>query len=215
MIEYWYTFKHRIFPKWVARAGKSILQMIARTCKFEMAGQDEFCRLAASQSVILSLWHNRLPFIAPILERAAPQFNYAAVISDSRDGEIIASIARSYPQATTLRMPKRSLAFALKKVIEHLREHQEIVVITPDGPRGPRYKVKPGIILAAMETRTPIVGLTWEADRCWRLKTWDAMMIPKPFSTIKVTFLSPIVLDKEGITQESAIDTLNNHFAAD
>ena len=63
-------------------------------------------------------------------------------------------------------------------------------------PRGPKYRVKPGIVFAARESAAPIVPFSWSASKAWRLNSWDQMLIPKPFSTIKVVFGSPIVFEK-------------------
>ncbi|MBA3236864.1 MAG: hypothetical protein H0T62_00750, partial [Parachlamydiaceae bacterium] len=72
-----------------------------------------------------------------------------------------------------------------------------------DGPKGPCYKVKPGILYAAKESGAPIIAFSWEADRFWEFKTWDKFRLPKPFSTIKVTLSSPLQID-DGMDRDSA-----------
>lgn len=68
------------------------------------------------------------------------------------------------------------------------------MAIVPDGPRGPCYRFQPGAIRLAMETGTPIVPVTWRAARCWRLKSWDRFMIPKPFSRVEAKLGVPVFL---------------------
>src|SRR5262249_41681403 len=68
----------------------------------------------------------------------------------------------------------------------------DVIIITPDGPRGPRYIAKPGIAAAACETGAHVVPFSWTATRFWQLGTWDKMLLPKPFSTLLVTFGDPI-----------------------
>ena len=68
------------------------------------------------------------------------------------------------------------------------------VVITPDGPRGPRHGMNIGLAWLARETGLPIVCLGVGCDRGWRLKSWDRFLVPKPFARIAVTYGAPIVV---------------------
>ena len=61
------------------------------------------------------------------------------------------------------------------------------MVLTPDGPRGPRYRLAPGVIKAAQVSRSPIGPLHMQFSRAIRLKTWDRFVIPLPFSRITIT----------------------------
>jgi lysophospholipid acyltransferase (LPLAT)-like uncharacterized protein len=80
------------------------------------------------------------------------------------------------------------------------------VVITPDGPRGPVYKLQPGIIKVAQMTGAPIVPVHTQCSAYWELRSWDGFRIPKPFSTITATFESsftiPRLISKEAFEQE-------------
>ena len=72
----------------------------------------------------------------------------------------------------------------------------KVILITPDGPRGPRYWVKPGVAYAAKTTSSHIVPFTWSASHYWQLNTWDRMLIPKPFSKIIIN-ISPAMAIKD------------------
>ena len=63
------------------------------------------------------------------------------------------------------------------------------VAITPDGPRGPLYHLNPGVITLAQKTGALIMPIRVHYSRCWRLKTWDAFEIPKPFATVTIVLL--------------------------
>jgi hypothetical protein len=67
-------------------------------------------------------------------------------------------------------------------------------LLTPDGPRGPRYQLQPGILKLAEATGAPIVPIHVRFHSAWRLKTWDRFVIPKPFSRVEVTFAEPITM---------------------
>lgn len=151
------------------------------------------------------LWHNRLLIISEILNKHAPQFIYRAVISNSRDGELLAILANSYSAGRTLRVPHNARYQALQQMISHLKSHNDILIITPDGPRGPRYKVKPGIAIAAHESQADVIPLSWTANRYWQLNTWDQMMIPKPFSHIEVKFDQALKCDTNESKTESIL----------
>lgn len=189
----WMQFKRRILPYAAAYTAKGLIRALLFTCKIKVQGIDDLIKTAQSGPCILALWHNRLIIISEILNKHAPQFIYTAFISKSRDGDALAKFAESYKAGRALRVAHNGRHFALGNMITKLKENnRNIMMITPDGPRGPRYTVKPGIILAAKESQAKIIPFTWESDKFWQLKTWDQMRIPKPFSTIHVTFGSPI-----------------------
>lgn len=141
---------------------------------------------------ILMLWHNRLVLAPFALYKFAGEFIYAAVISKSRDGELLDAVMRSYKHGRTIRVAHSARHKALLEVIRHLQDTRDVVIITPDGPKGPCYQMKPGTALAAIETGAAVIPMTWEASSYWKLNTWDGLRIPKPFSKIKVVFGEPI-----------------------
>ena len=65
------------------------------------------------------------------------------------------------------------------------------VVITPDGPRGPAYELGQGIIFLAQQSGAEVVPINMEYSSCWRVKSWDRFILPRPFSTVRVIFGSP------------------------
>lgn len=175
---------------------KGLLRLLVLSCRFEIKGLEAFKEFAAKNPCILILWHNRLVILPEFLNRYASEFCYRAVISKSRDAELLALLANSYKQGRTLRVPHNARYIALKEMIARLKTEKEVLVITPDGPRGPRYEVKPGTVIAARAASAWVIPLSWRANRVWELKTWDRLMIPKPFSTIKIQFGSHIVVEE-------------------
>lgn len=151
------------------------------------------------------LWHNRLTAVAQVLETYAEQFTYVAFVSKSRDGEIVAAFTESYEAGRTIRVPHNRRDGALKAMVNHLKNTGDIIMITPDGPKGPPNEVKPGVLFAALETGAPIIPFSWTASRFWKMPTWDGLLLPKPFSTIHVNFGAPIQVD-----EETHIDTLKS-----
>ena len=81
-------------------------------------------------------------------------------------------------------------------------EGGEDVAVTPDGPRGPCYRLGPGVVFLARQTGAAILPIHVEYSRAIRLKSWDRFMIPWPFSTARVVFDQPITISAEGDLEE-------------
>jgi len=97
---------------------------------------------------------------------------------------------------------------AIRSALRLLAQKKSIA-ITPDGPRGPRYKMKSGALWFAASSRSPIIPLHIESTRQWVFNSWDKHTFPKPFSTIHVRIGDPILLQREDL--ESDIDKVTNH----
>lgn len=205
----WKKMTFKVLPFLIATIGQGLIRLLLWTCRWQVEGLERFKQVAAQQKCIVMLWHNRLALAPSILYRFAPQFIYAALVSKSRDGELISAVIHSYSTGRTIRVSHQGRHHALIGLIRHLETHREVVIITPDGPRGPCYQMKPGIALAALETSAHVVALDWTASKQWELNTWDRLRLPKPFSTIRVSFKDPIVFDgNQTISVEQAQDRL-------
>ena len=71
-------------------------------------------------------------------------------------------------------------------------ERRHLLAITPDGPRGPAERVKPGLVFLASRTGFPIVPVASAARPAWRLRSWDGFRVPKPFARVLVAYGTPI-----------------------
>lgn len=180
----------------MTRIGQAGIRVLMWTCKVKIEGLEHFLNAAEKGACIVTLWHDRLILVGPIAWKCAPHLAYAAFVSASRDGKIINEICASYPHCRVIRVPHNGRHHALREMIHQLRKKKEVVLITPDGPRGPRHEVKPGLALAARTTQAPIISFTWSASRFWQLKSWDKLLIPQPFSKVVVRFGPPMELQK-------------------
>lgn len=178
---------------------RMVIRLLVLSCRFEVKGKEHF---AASGRLIVMLWHSRLVLIGPSLLKVAPHQTYSAFISNSKDGDLIAAYTESYSIGRTIRVPHNAKDAALKSLMNRIKCSKDIAIITPDGPRGPAYKMKPGIALAAKETGAKIIPFSWEASSFWELNTWDNLRIPKPFSKITARFGEPILLSQESALEE-------------
>lgn len=187
MKQAYYFIIQKIIPRMIARVVKGAAGLLSLTCRFELKGFDRFAKEAKGRPAILALWHCRLPLAPVILVRYTP-FNYAALISKSKDGEIISAVINAYGvRGVSIRIAHSSKSAGLIGAIDRAKTGDRIIVVTPDGPRGPAKEAKGGIVTLAKKAEALIFPLGWSCESCWKLKTWDQMCIPKPFSKVTVS----------------------------
>lgn len=181
----------------IAYGIQSLLKMLLLTCRFRIKGEEHLVKASSQGPCMIALWHNRLALIGPALIKLKLPFIFTAFVSNSRDGDILAAYTESYPNGRTIRVPHNAKEAALKSMIYRLRSRREILLITPDGPRGPIYIPKPGIVLAAQEAHATIIPFNWTASSYWEFSSWDRFRLPKPFSTIDATFGLPVTVEEQ------------------
>ena len=165
-----------------------------------------------SRPVIFALWHNRIFTMPPIWQRTGGKYRSVVVLtSASKDGTTLATAMEMFGVGAIRGSSSRRAISALIGMKKALREGYDVCV-TPDGPKGPRYAVQPGLIKIAQATNTEIIPTHIKYGSAWRLKSWDRFVLPKPFSRVLVTFDKPHKVTK-GISEadfESARLTLEN-----
>ncbi|MEO1497753.1 MAG: lysophospholipid acyltransferase family protein [Planctomycetota bacterium] len=129
---------------------------------------------------IYLVWHESM--LAPIYLRAGCRV--AILVSKHRDADLLESIARHSGYECVRGSTARGGAAALKQLVARGQTHN--LVITPDGPRGPRRHLAPGPVFLASKLGIPIVPMGFAYDRKHRLNSWDRFAIPRPFSTARV-----------------------------
>jgi lysophospholipid acyltransferase (LPLAT)-like uncharacterized protein len=142
--------------------------------------------------VIYILWHNRFFSVPPAWNTICRAHRKAVTLtSASHDGDMVARAMAVFGLGAVRGSTSRRGVAALVGLKRALQEGMD-VCLTPDGPRGPRYKIQPGAIKLAESSGAPIVPVHVRFSSAWRLKTWDRFVIPKPFSRVEVTFAEPI-----------------------
>ncbi len=136
---------------------------------------------------IYCFWHSRLLALTYIFRNTGK----TAVVSKSKDGRMAAGAARRWGHAIIFGSSSRGGSSAMRESVR-LLERKQCLVITPDGPRGPRERVKAGVAQIAIATGAPVVPVDFSVNRCWRLRSWDRFIIPKPFARITVTLGEPL-----------------------
>jgi lysophospholipid acyltransferase (LPLAT)-like uncharacterized protein len=139
---------------------------------------------------IAAFWHGRLLY--PLhLVRAYRVRRVTVLVSRSRDGEWMSQVAQHFGVVPTRGSSHRGGAQGLLEMVRRVQEGY-IACVTPDGPRGPRYRVQSGVVTLAHKTGVLIVPMTYNAK--WRkvMRSWDGFVLPMPFSRIVVIYGEPI-----------------------
>jgi len=177
----------RSYPWWFGPAsvlGAGLLVLLAKTWRLEWIGAAEReARRQAGERWIFALWHARLLALT-ITHRHR---DVGVLISQHRDGELIARIAERLGYATGRGSSTRGGEEGARDMLR-LAEEGRVLAITPDGPRGPAERVKPGLIYLASRTGLPIVPVAASARNEWRMKSWDGFRVPKPFAKVLVAY---------------------------
>ena len=142
--------------------------------------------------VIYAFWH-RAVFAAAWLWRRT---GIAVIVSRSFDGEYIAQTIEKLGFGVVRGSSSRGGATALLGLKSQL-ESGASVAFTIDGPRGPKYVAKPGPVLLSRASARPMAAFYVALSDAWVLKTWDALMIPKPFSKALVRFSAKMRVPRE------------------
>jgi lysophospholipid acyltransferase (LPLAT)-like uncharacterized protein len=165
-----------------------MVRLIVATLRFHVRDDAGVIGGPATPRLIWAFWHKSLFVIPHLLNHYLSHRPGAALTSASRDGEILAAFLERFNVRPIRGSSSRQGAAALLEM-KRLIEQGFDVGITPDGPRGPRYHLNPGVITLAQKTGALIMPIRVRYSRCWRLKTWDAFEIPKPFATVTIALL--------------------------
>jgi len=148
-----------------------------------------------NKPVIFAFWHNRL-FLMPYLFQKywqPRQRRTAALVSASKDGEKLARVLARFNLICVRGSTSRRGREALRELARAVENGYD-VGITPDGPRGPRYRVQIGAVSLAQLTGATIVPVSYALSRKITLNSWDAFMIPLPFAQCSVRLGAPITV---------------------
>ncbi len=185
-------------PWWVGFAARALiwlLNLLMATVRVRVgAGVEHWQRLRESERpVVFAFWHNRLVVCGELIQRRLIRGGrpVALLTSLSRDGELAARMARMRGYQTIRGSTSRGGLGSLLRMHRAIRAGSSAAT-APDGPRGPACVVQPGAVMLAKLAGAPIVPLAYAASRSWRVRSWDRLVVPKPFSRAVVTVGAPI-----------------------
>jgi lysophospholipid acyltransferase (LPLAT)-like uncharacterized protein len=152
--------------------------------------------LEGGEPFIACFWHSRI-LIMRAAWRGRPQ-DCHLLISGHTDGAIIARSVSHLGFPTIVGSSRKRGSQALREIERRIREGTHCVGITPDGPRGPRMRVKPGAVKAAQITGAPIVPISGSARRALFMPSWDRFCVALPFTRGSVLWGEPVTVPRRG-----------------
>lgn len=177
-------FKARLFGRLLA----SVIGGLGRCCRISIDDRCGMLDAPPDEPLLWAFWHNRILIVPTVWRKYLPKRSGAVLTSASKDGAILAETLRCFGAASVRGSSSRRGAAASREMIEWVDAGYDLA-ITPDGPRGPRYRLAPGIVKLASKTGARILPVRVDYENAWRLKSWDQFRIPKPFSKVRVTLL--------------------------
>lgn len=168
--------------------------------------------LVSSEPFIVATWHGNLLGLMYFLRHKS----FTGLVSKSSDGDIIVGAARLFGYDFIRGSSSDGGNLALRQTIKHLHKSGSRLFITPDGPRGPEHKVKPGVVSAAILTGAPILPIIFKTNKSWVFKNWHHFYFAKPFTKKEVVVGNPIFLNKNDKIDASCKrveDSLNDLLA--
>ncbi|MBN2430139.1 MAG: lysophospholipid acyltransferase family protein [Acidobacteria bacterium] len=162
--------------------------MLGVTLRVTWVNRPEIERLRREYGgVIFAFWHNQILIPAYTHRRQGIRI----MISQSRDGEYIARTVARLGFVPVRGSSRRFAVRALKEIVKEGRAAHDLS-ITPDGPRGPRYRVQPGAAAMGKFSGLPVIPCGICATPRWQLNTWDRFNIPRPFARAVIIYEDPV-----------------------
>ena len=178
--------------------GPVLIYLLGKSLRIEWVGEEnlEDAR-REGKSVIYAVWHGRML----ILTYSHRNRKIHVLISQHRDGEYIARIIHRLGFLSVRGSTTRGGSRALFEMCERTTAGFDVAV-TPDGPKGPGFKVHPGAIYIAQRSGMPIMPISNSAKHRWNLSSWDRFLIPKPFSKTVIMLGQPIYVAPEATPEQ-------------
>ena len=171
-----------------------ILKALARTWRVSTSGEAGRALMHSDESWIGVAWHGRMLTLMPL--DAHTHRGISVLVSPSADGSLAKRALSKFGCKIVRGSLSKHGARAMREMHETLALGGQLV-ITPDGPRGPRHSVNVGPAWLARVSGVPIVSICVATDKAWRLKSWDRMTIPKPFARVHVHYGGPVQIEPD------------------
>ncbi len=177
-------------PGVVRVVGSPLVSALARSWRYRTVAPQRWLQFVeAGQPFIFLLWHEA---ILPLLWHHREQ-GIAIIVSQGREGQYIGDYASRLGYRILHGSSSRGGTRALLGAVRALEEGAA-VAITPDGPKGPRRCIKPGVVQAAQRVGAAIIPLHAMAASQWRARSWDRLVVPRPGAKIVVGYGEPFTV---------------------
>lgn len=169
-----------------------LIRAIGSTARFRVEGWEHWEEANRGGPPVMAFWHEQIFLTTYFFRRR----RIVVMTSRSFDGEYIARFIQRFGYGAARGSSTRGGVGALVEMARLVRRGCP-AGFTVDGPRGPRRVAKTGALLLAKKTGRPVLPFAVEAERCWRLGSWDRLQIPRPFTRAVVRLAPPISVGSE------------------
>lgn len=202
------TIGRRLFYFFLTPPLRVLLALLRCSYRIEkIIGNDIADQLVADKAVCIPCyWHQQTLLCADTIRGwIGSGFDASITISASVDGEIPARLASAWGAKIIRGSANQTGALVMRDIYGAMRRGSSII-IAPDGPKGPMFEFKAGNILIARISGAPLLPMACAADRSWRLRSWDKMLVPKPFARVVIAIGQPHYVPKN-----TSVDGLERH----
>jgi len=178
-----------------------LIRLIGLTVRLKFHDNAGYYSGAHKGQYIIAFWHNRMIVMPLIFSRYYRRKGATVLTSASREGSLVERVVRSFGMDVVRGSSSRRGAAALLALSDRMKADYDVIV-TPDGPRGPCYRLGPGIVFLSQRSGQPVMPIRVDYSRFIELKSWDRFRIPLPFSRIDVT-LEPLFFARPTDSEEA------------
>lgn len=187
-----------------------LLYVIMRFIWFTTRKNYHFLNKISEAQHICVTWHSELLMTPQVYRKIHPKHRSSAIISSHFHGTLIAGVLKMIQIKALRGSSRKGAKQVLFQAFKTIKAGEEIL-ITPDGPKGPRYSMSDGAVGIALKSKLPIFIINFKSSSYWQVKSWDKFIIPKPFSTLDFSIQS---ISLKGMTQEEAKSYLSKQMLA-
>jgi lysophospholipid acyltransferase (LPLAT)-like uncharacterized protein len=173
--------------------GSGIIGALFLTTRVQRVGQEHFEQFRRKgQPVLFVFWHGGL---LPLMHYHRHE-NIVVLISEHEDGEYLTRVVEHNGFGAVRGSSTRGGTRGLKGLIRAARDGRDLA-LTPDGPKGPPGAFKTGALVVAQVTGIPVIPMAVQSSSGWRFRSWDGFLVPKPFSTVTIKYLAPLLVPRD------------------
>lgn len=193
-----YSFRQKLVIHLAEKIIYLVINLIGKTVRFETENWENFEKIERAGKIpVYTFWHDRM-FLGTYFFRRR---GIIVMSSQSFDSEYTARVIQRFGYGAVRGSSTRGGIRALTRMIRLMKEGLPMG-FTLDGPKGPPYVAKSGAILLAKKSGNPIMPFVVEAKKFWRLKSWDKLQIPKPFTRARVIIAEPLYVPADADNEE-------------
>jgi hypothetical protein len=187
-----------------------ILKILYFLARKKIPGLKDFKKACESGPVIIAVFHGDLiPITAFFSRHIVKMRNVKVLVSPSNDGIMLGKTIKALGGFYETGDNRKKGAAGLIKMIKTIRNEKGIPVFAVDGPLGPAYEVKPGVVKCAHKTKTPVIAVCASAKKAIRInKSWDKIFFPVPFTRLVILFSEPVYISNDILSENDKLSRI-------